>query len=168
MMNGGYANIFDTSAIQEIVLAAAAADVTSTVTGAEVDREAYSDSDLLQHLAVIVLVDATIATPSGGDSIDITVEFETGPTGGPYVDLKTATLTVVTDTNTSAKVAAVLPVKLLAGERYGVGKVTVAMTGGAAGTLSAATGSMCYAIFPLDTQPSPNYNIDGYTSAILA
>ena len=169
-MKGGYANIFDTSAMLLVVIAAAAVDVSTEKTGAEVDRRDYSDSDLLQHLAVVATIDAVVATPAVADSIDITLKWEDSDTSGSgYANHKTVTTNLVTDDNTSVKAVVVLPVKLLSSERYGVGKCTVAMGAGATGTLTSAEADISYHIFPMNGQPVAGYDSDnGYSNAILA
>jgi hypothetical protein len=158
-MSGGYANIFDTSAMLLVQIAAAAVDVSTVKSGAEVDRRTYSDSDLLQHLAVVATVDVTIATPNAADNVDITLEWEDSATAGSgYADFKSVTTNIATAGNSSLKAAVVLPVKLLKAERYGIGKCLVAMGSGSVGTLSAAEADIVYHIFPLNGQPVTGYD----------
>lgn len=170
-MSGGYANIYDTSALSETIegIADLSTDLTSATETVEIDRDDYrGGGSLLEHAEVLVPFEATIATPAAGDGLDVTVELlESAAAAGAKASLDPAiskTVAITTDTNTTITGVVSVPFKLLKADRYIAFDVTIAMTSGSTGTLSAATGGAVIKVFPMNRQPSANYSVDGYAN----
>jgi hypothetical protein len=125
-------------------------DVSSgEVEGAELDRADYGKDTLL-------------------DEVDITIQWEDQESSGGAEEAtphKTATLSVTVDDDDNEKTRVVtLPVDLVGSERYGRGTVQVA-AGTGSPTVSAATASLVYKVYPGSRAPDSNYDRDGYVTS---